>query len=141
LTIILEVQPVDPHVANPADAFWQLYTRSYELFKKQAATPGQAQGRLTLWIAYRIGRTYYESGKFDMASRFFERIARTYRLEKWDAMLRPLLSTWYKCAQRLGDVELSVRLLLEMMSNGYGARPRLHFKIVSGAKRAARRSR
>jgi hypothetical protein len=73
-----------------------------------------------------------------MASRFFERIARTYRLEKWDAMLRPLLSTWYKCAQRLGDVELSVRLLLEMMSNGYGARPRLHFTNVFEAKWAVR---
>lgn len=33
-------------------------------------------------------------------------------------MLRPLLVTWYECAQKLGDVELSVRLLVEMI--GYG---------------------
>jgi hypothetical protein len=33
-------------------------------------------------------------------------------------MLRPLLSTWYACAQKLGDVELTVRLLVEMI--GYG---------------------
>lgn len=49
----------------------QLYTRSYELFKKYAPSAGdnqqQSQGRLTLWIAYRIAQTYYESGKFDMA--------------------------------------------------------------------------
>ncbi|KAG9221235.1 hypothetical protein CCMSSC00406_0008930 [Pleurotus cornucopiae] len=96
-----------------------LYTKSYELFKKyatSASTPkAQSQGRLTLWIAYRIAQTYYDSGKFDMAVRFFERIARTYRREKWGSMLRPLLSTWYSCAQRLEDVELSVKLLIEMM--------------------------
>ena len=52
------------------------------------------------------------------ARRFFERIAKTYRREKWDAMLLPLLSTWYACAQQLGDVELSVQLLIEMLAHG-----------------------
>lgn len=33
-------------------------------------------------------------------------------------MLRPLLSTWYKCAQQLGDVELSVKLLVELLGHG-----------------------
>ncbi|OBZ70000.1 Trafficking protein particle complex subunit 11 [Grifola frondosa] len=69
-------------------------------------------------ISYRIAQTYYESGKFDMAVRFFERIAKTYRREKWVSLLRPLLSQWYACAQQLGDMELSVRLLVEML--GYG---------------------
>ncbi|KIJ65975.1 hypothetical protein HYDPIDRAFT_110092 [Hydnomerulius pinastri MD-312] len=94
----------------------ELYTKSYELFKKYSSTA--SQGRLTLWIACRIAHTYYESGKFDMAVKFFERIAKTYRREKWNAMLRPLFSTWYACAQKLGDVELTVRLLVEML--GYG---------------------
>ena len=53
-----------------------------------------------------------------MCYRFFERIAKTYRKEKWGSLLRPLLSTWYACAQRLGDVELSVRLLIEMLGHG-----------------------
>ena len=47
----------------------QLYTRSYELFKKWGPQNTQNPGRLTLWIAYRIAQTYYESGKFDMAVR------------------------------------------------------------------------
>ena len=34
-------------------------------------------------------------------------------------MLRPLFPTWYACAKKLGDVELTVRLLVEMI--GYGA--------------------
>jgi hypothetical protein len=54
-----------------------------------------------------------------MGHRFFERIAKTYRREKWNAMLRPLFPTWYDCAKKLGDVELTVRLLVEMI--GYGA--------------------
>ncbi|KAH7910026.1 Gryzun, putative trafficking through golgi-domain-containing protein [Hygrophoropsis aurantiaca] len=94
----------------------ELYTKSYELFKKY--TSSASQGRLTLWIACRIAYTYHESGKFDMAVRFFERIAKTYRREKWSAMLRPLLATWYSCAQKLGDVDSTVRLLVEMI--GYG---------------------
>ena len=53
-----------------------------------------------------------------MAVRFFERIAKTYRRERWGTLLRPLLTTWYKCAQQLGDVELSVRLLVEMLAHG-----------------------
>ncbi|KAJ7772064.1 Gryzun, putative trafficking through golgi-domain-containing protein [Mycena maculata] len=98
----------------------ELYTKAYELFKKYAPAnaQNQNQGRLTLWIAYRIGQTYYDSGKFEMAVRFFERIAKSYRREKWGLLLRPLLATWYACAQRLGDVELSIRLLVEMF--GYG---------------------
>jgi hypothetical protein len=47
--------------------------------------------------------------------RFFERIARTYRRERWGAMLRPILSMWCDCARQTGNVELSVRLLLEIM--------------------------
>lgn len=54
-----------------------------------------------------------------MNNRFFERITKTYRREKWNAMLRPLFPTWYACAKKLGDVELTVRLLVEMI--GYGA--------------------
>ena len=88
-----------------------------------------------MWIACRIAQTYYQSGKFELAircahldrlsrsklmgDRFFERIAKTYRREKWNAMLRPLFPTWYTCAKKLGDVELTVRLLVEMI--GYGA--------------------
>ncbi|KAG2132301.1 Gryzun, putative trafficking through golgi-domain-containing protein [Suillus bovinus] len=91
----------------------ELYTKSYEVFKKHSSTT--SQGRLTLWIAYRIAHTYFESEKFDIAVRFFERIAKTYRKEKWKHMLRPLLSTWYACAQKLSEVELMAMLLVEMI--------------------------
>ena len=33
-------------------------------------------------------------------------------------MLRPLLLTWYACAKQLRDVELSIKLLIEMLGHG-----------------------
>ena len=33
-------------------------------------------------------------------------------------MLRPLLTTWYACAKQLRDVELSIKLLIEMLGHG-----------------------
>ena len=63
-------------------------------------------------------RTCGHSHVYTLLWRFFERIAKTYRREKWNDLLRPLLATWYACAQQLGDVELGMRLLLEMMGHG-----------------------
>ncbi|KAF8584313.1 hypothetical protein K439DRAFT_1633686 [Ramaria rubella] len=93
----------------------ELYTKAYELFKKHSY--GQGQSRLTFYIACRIAQTYHDSGKFDMAVRFFERIAKTYRKERW-AMLKPILSMWYTCARQMGDVDGTVKLLIEMMCCG-----------------------
>ncbi|TDL16121.1 hypothetical protein BD410DRAFT_647647 [Rickenella mellea] len=103
----------------------ELYTKSYELFKKYAPTTSQGQGRLTLWIACRIAQTYVAAGKFDLAARFFERISRTYRREQWMSMLKPLLASWYGCAQKLSDTELCVKLLLEMLAQGVSPSPDL----------------
>ena len=51
----------------------KLYTKAYEVFKKYCSSPStpqnQLQGRSTLWIAYRIAQTYYESGKYEMSIR------------------------------------------------------------------------
>ncbi|KAL5532043.1 hypothetical protein ACEPAF_5607 [Sanghuangporus sanghuang] len=101
----------------------ELYTKAYEVFKKYSTAPttstqNQTQGRCTLWIAYRIAQTYFDSGKYEMSVRFFERITHTYGREKWSVLLSPLLSTWYACSQQLGDVEMSVRLLVEVIARG-----------------------
>lgn len=57
------------HVLRCSQTGSQLYTRSYELFKAFSPSNTQGHSRLTLWIAYCIAQTYYESGKFDMAVR------------------------------------------------------------------------
>lgn len=50
-------------------------------------------------------------------------MAKTYRREKWGAMLQPLLTMWYDCGRQLGDVELTVRLLVEMLAPGMMLEP------------------
>ncbi|KAF9243228.1 Foie gras liver health family 1-domain-containing protein [Melanogaster broomeanus] len=92
-------------------------SQARKVFGKREYVP---RGKFGSWICKREeGRTLDDHIRVGVWSpRFFERIAKTYRREKWNAMLRPLFSTWYACAQKLGDVELTVRLLVEMI--GYG---------------------
>ncbi|KAF8514641.1 Foie gras liver health family 1-domain-containing protein [Hysterangium stoloniferum] len=94
----------------------ELCTKAYELFKKHSHNQGQS--RFTFYIACRIAQTYRDSGKFEMAIKFFERIAKTYRKEEWGIMLKPVLSTWYTCSRQVGDVDSAVKLLIEMMCCG-----------------------
>ncbi|EJD46843.1 hypothetical protein AURDEDRAFT_86850 [Auricularia subglabra TFB-10046 SS5] len=92
----------------------ELYTKAYDLFKK--FNPGAT--RLTLYIAYHIALSYHTAGKFDMAVRFFERIAKTYRREQWGKLLQPILRTWYASARQMPHLEPAVRLLFEMLAQG-----------------------
>ncbi|EUC61804.1 glutathione transferase omega-1 [Rhizoctonia solani AG-3 Rhs1AP] len=123
---VLEAETRDPSPVSATPAFAnekkidhhslivELYTKAYETFKQQKT----GQTRLTYYIAYRIAETHYESGKFDLAVKFFERIARTYRTERWTELLRPALTLWYDCAKHLADIELSLRVLAEMLVPG-----------------------
>ncbi|KAG8690818.1 hypothetical protein FRC11_008923 [Ceratobasidium sp. 423] len=123
---VLEAETRDPSPVSATPAFAnekkidhhslivELYTKAYETFKQQKV----GQTRLTYYIAYRIAETHYESGKFDLAVKFFERIARTYRTERWTELLRPALALWYDCARHLADIELSLRVLAEMLVPG-----------------------
>lgn len=118
----------------------KLYNRAYELLKKSKS----GHSRLTFYIAYRIAESYFSSEKYDVAiksvfsflfsfllspthslahprsimRRFFERMAKTSRKDKWGRILRPILVMWYECAKRLGERELCVRLLMEMIASG-----------------------
>ncbi|KAG9086628.1 hypothetical protein FRC06_003000 [Ceratobasidium sp. 370] len=123
---VLEAEISDPSPVSATPAFAnekkidhhslivELFTKAYETFKHQQT----GQSRLTYYIAYRIAETHYENGKFDLAVKFFERIAKTYRTERWTTLLRPALALWYDCARHLADIELSVRVLLEMLVPG-----------------------
>ncbi|KAG9084046.1 hypothetical protein FS749_005537, partial [Ceratobasidium sp. UAMH 11750] len=123
---VLEAEIADPSPVSATPAFAnekkidhhslivELFTKAYETFKQQQT----GQSRLTYYIAYRIAETHYENGKFDLAVKFFERIAKTYRTERWTTLLRPALALWYDCARHLADIELSVRVLFEMLVPG-----------------------
>ncbi|CAO3569646.1 unnamed protein product [Mortierella alpina] len=88
----------------------ELLTKSYEQFKRYKA------GRMTLFLASEIAGTYYTAGKFEMALKFFERIAKTYRKEKWNLILTSILKWSIQCAKELGYWENALEYLVEMMS-------------------------
>ncbi|KAG9304758.1 hypothetical protein G9A89_003932 [Geosiphon pyriformis] len=89
----------------------ELLTKSYEQFKKYKS------GRMTLYLASEIAGTYFEAGKYEMALKFFERIAKTYRKEHWDAVLESILRLSLRCAKELEAWENVVEYLVELMSN------------------------
>ena len=90
----------------------ELFSKAYELFKKH--TPS-GQSRLTFFIALQIATAYHESGKDELAVKFFERIAKTYRKERWKSLLRSVLRMWCESARRLGAVESCLVLMIEML--------------------------
>lgn len=89
----------------------ELLTKSYEQFKRYR------NGRMTLYLAAEIAGTYYETGKFEMALKFFERIGKTYRKEKWHMVLTSILRWSLRCAKELGSSEKVVECLVELMSD------------------------
>ncbi|KAI9481008.1 MAG: Gryzun, putative trafficking through golgi-domain-containing protein [Benjaminiella poitrasii] len=89
----------------------ELLTKSYEQFKRYR------NGRMTLYLAAEIAGTYYEIGKFDMAIKFFERIGKTYRKEKWHMVLTSILRWSLRCAKELGSWEKAIESLVELMSD------------------------
>lgn len=89
----------------------ELLTKSYEQFKRYH------NGRMTLYLAAEIAGTYYESGKFEMALKFFERIGKTYRKEKWYTILTSILRWSLRCAKELGSWERAIECLIELMSD------------------------
>ncbi|KAI8146339.1 Gryzun, putative trafficking through golgi-domain-containing protein [Fennellomyces sp. T-0311] len=89
----------------------ELLTKSYEQFKKYR------NGRMTLYLAAEIAGTYYETSKFEMALKFFERIGKTYRKENWNMILTSILRWSLRCAKELGSWERAIECLVELMSS------------------------
>lgn len=105
----------NPHDCLPISPL-QLYTKSYEMFKKYARD--QSQGRFTFHIAFRMAILYHDSGKYDMAIKFLERIAKSYRREQWNSMLSSILKVWHACACETGDIATIISLVIEMACHG-----------------------
>ncbi|KAI8355688.1 Gryzun, putative trafficking through golgi-domain-containing protein [Blakeslea trispora] len=89
----------------------ELLTKSYEQFKRYR------NSRMTLYLAAEIAGTYYETGKFEMAVKFFERIGKTYRKEKWHMVLTSILRWSLRCAKELASWDRAIECLIELMSD------------------------
>ncbi|KAJ3076299.1 hypothetical protein HDU98_004598 [Podochytrium sp. JEL0797] len=87
-----------------------LLTKSYEQFKRVKS------GRMTLFLAAEIARAYQDAGRRDMALKFFERIARTYRKERWGGVLAAVVGWMKECAMEGGEWGVGVECLVELVS-------------------------
>ncbi|KAJ1558908.1 hypothetical protein HK096_006580 [Nowakowskiella sp. JEL0078] len=99
-------EPINDHPS----VIVELLTKAYEHFKKQKSS------RTTLFIASEIARIYEESGKYDMAFKFFERIAKTYRKENWASLLVSVLESSIRSAKLMGMWNSVVEALVETLS-------------------------
>jgi len=61
---------------------------------------------------------YTASGQPETAVKFYERIAKIYKREHWDTLLRPVLSEWYTSCRQTGDIDTAAKLLVEMLCYG-----------------------
>lgn len=83
-----------------------LLSKAYAHFKPIAP-------RMAVYVAYRIAQTYAQTEQWSMGAKFFERMSRSFKRERWVPILDEVQTLWLECAQRSGDVETAVRLLLE----------------------------
>jgi hypothetical protein len=88
----------------------ELLTKSYEHFKKYK------HGRMTLYLASEIAQEYFEAAKYEMALKFFDRIAKNYRKEKWHSILGSILRKSLDCARQLQLWTKCVEYLIELLS-------------------------
>ncbi|KAI9017652.1 Gryzun, putative trafficking through golgi-domain-containing protein [Gaertneriomyces semiglobifer] len=89
----------------------ELLTKAYEQFKKHKA------GRMTLYLASEIARVYQQSGRHEMALKFFQRIGKTYRKEYWSSVLQDILQWSIHCAESLDRWDVVIESLVELMSD------------------------
>lgn len=100
----------DDHSVEFCAVIVELLTRSYENFKKLKAS------RMSLYIASEIARIYEQNGKFDMALKFFIRIAKTYRKEGWFLMLADINRRMIRCAKELRLNETLLECMIELLN-------------------------
>ncbi|KAI9274175.1 Gryzun, putative trafficking through golgi-domain-containing protein [Sporodiniella umbellata] len=98
-------------VVDHAGLTIELLTKSYEQFKRYR------NSRMTLYLAAEIAGMYYETGKYDMAIKFFERIGKTYRKENWNMVLTSILRWSLRCAKELKSWEKAIECLVELLSD------------------------
>ena len=92
----------------------ELLTKAYEHFKQSR------QLRMILFLASQMAEEYFYSQNYQMAKRFFERVAKTYQKEQWYTVLAHIQRCLRICAQQLGlltdFVSTSVALLSSRLS-------------------------
>ncbi|BGO96780.1 hypothetical protein NBRC10513v2_000716 [Rhodotorula toruloides] len=88
----------------------ELFTKAYEFYKVHKAK------NMTYAIAHQIALAHLEAGKLDMALKFHDRIAKSYRQGKYDDVLADILLRMFEAAKGMQDWNAAVKAGLELMA-------------------------
>lgn len=95
-----------PHSATTIN----LLKRAYEQYKLIQA------GRMGYYVAYEMGREYFNAREYVNAKQLFDTVAGMYRQEAWVALLWATLGFLRECARQLGLLQEYIEYSLEMAS-------------------------
>ncbi|BGP36865.1 hypothetical protein JCM10449v2_000767 [Rhodotorula kratochvilovae] len=93
-----------------AELIVELFTKAYEFFKAHKAK------NMTFCIANEIASAHFEAGKFDMALKFYDRIAKSYRRDRWRDVLDSILERAFRAATKCEDWEAAIRTGFELLA-------------------------
>ncbi|BGP28998.1 hypothetical protein JCM10296v2_000734 [Rhodotorula toruloides] len=88
----------------------ELFTKAYEFYKVHKAK------NMTYAIAHQIALAHLEAGKLDVALKFDDRIAKSYRQGKFDDVLADILLRMFEAAKGVQDWNAAVKAGLELMA-------------------------
>jgi len=93
----------------------ELLTKAYDHFKHARS------GRMTLYLAGMIAKEHCAHGRWEMARKFFEKIGKTYRREKWWSILRVVVDWNYRCAVETKMWDKACECVVESLNEGKDA--------------------
>lgn len=71
---------------------------------------------MTLFVASEIARVYQQDNRNEVALRFYERIAKTYRKDGWNDLLTCICSRMVQCATQLDQPQVIFESLIEQLA-------------------------
>eukprot|EP01027_Heterolobosea_sp_BB2_P004386 GEZU01006699.1.p1 GENE.GEZU01006699.1~~GEZU01006699.1.p1 ORF type:complete len:1421 (-),score=302.07 GEZU01006699.1:215-4477(-) len=91
-----------------------MLNKAYEHFKKHDLS------RMILYIASCMAEEYFSSQKYDVAKRFLDRIAKSYKKEMWTDILTLISQRSLECAKHLNLPKDYIEHALELISSEMG---------------------
>ncbi|GAA5897386.1 hypothetical protein JCM8208_003259 [Rhodotorula glutinis] len=88
----------------------ELLTKAYEFFKAHRAK------NMTYCVANEIALAHLEAGKADMALKFYDRIAKSYRRDGWRDILDSILERTFRAAVLCDEWDAAVRAGFELLA-------------------------
>ncbi|GAA6055585.1 hypothetical protein JCM3770_002500 [Rhodotorula araucariae] len=93
-----------------AEVIVELFTKAYEFFKVHKAK------NMTYCIANEIASAHFEASRFDVALKFYDRIAKSYRRDGWRDVLDAILERTFRAAVKCENWDAAIRTGFELLA-------------------------